>query len=84
MASESLTVTDNRTGKTYELPVEDGTVRGLDLRQIKVDEDEFGLMSYDPAFTNTASCRSSVTYIDGAAAVGGRGAALLLGGHRPS
>jgi citrate synthase len=69
MASESLTVTDNRTGKTYELPIEDGTVRGLDLRQIKVDEDEFGLMSYDPAFTNTASCRSSITYIDGAAGI---------------
>jgi citrate synthase len=62
---ESLTVTDNRTGKSYELPIEDATVRGMDLRQIKVDEGEFGLMSYDPAFTNTASCRSSVTYIDG-------------------
>ncbi len=69
MGSESLTVTDNRTGKTYELPIEDGTVRGLDLRQIKVDEDEFGMMSYDPAFTNTASCRSSITYIDGAAGI---------------
>jgi citrate synthase len=63
--SETLTVTDNRTGKTYDLPITDGTVRGMDLRQIKVDEDEFGLMSYDPAFTNTAACRSSVTYIDG-------------------
>jgi citrate synthase len=69
MASESLSVTDNRTGKTYELPIEDGTVRGIDLRQIKVDESEFGLMSYDPAFTNTASCRSAVTYIDGAAGI---------------
>ncbi|MEX2108437.1 MAG: citrate synthase [Solirubrobacterales bacterium] len=67
--SESLTVTDNRTGKTYELPIEDGTVRGMDLRQIKVSENDFGLMSYDPAFTNTASCRSSVTYIDGAAGI---------------
>jgi citrate synthase len=67
--SESLTVTDNRTGKTYELPIDDGTVRGMDLRQIKVSEDDFGLMSYDPAFTNTASCRSSVTYIDGAAGI---------------
>src|ERR1700730_2526350 len=66
---ESLTVTDNRTGKTYELPITDSTVRGMDLRQIKVDEDEFGLMSYDPAFTNTASCRSSVTYIDGDAGI---------------
>ncbi len=69
MASDSLTVTDNRTGKTYELPISDGTVRGMDLRQIKVSEDDFGLMSYDPAFTNTASCRSSVTYIDGAAGI---------------
>jgi citrate synthase len=61
----TLTVTDNRTGKTYELEITDGTVRGMDLRQIKVDEDDFGLMSYDPAFTNTASCRSAITYIDG-------------------
>jgi len=67
--TESLTVTDNRTGKTYELPITDGTVRGMDLRQIKVSEDDFGLMSYDPAFTNTASCRSAITYIDGAAGV---------------
>jgi citrate synthase len=66
---DSLTVTDNRTGKTYELPISDGTVRAMDLRQIKVDEDEFGMLSYDPAFTNTASCRSAVTYIDGAAGV---------------
>src|SRR6201747_1797421 len=69
MSSESLTVTDNRTGQTYELPIEDGTVRGLDLRQIKVSDDDFGLMSYDPAFNNTASCRSSVTYIDGEAGI---------------
>src|SRR6476646_621877 len=67
--TETLSVTDNRTGKSYELPIEDGTVRGMDLRQIKVSEDEFGLMSYDPAFTNTASCRSSVTYIDGEAGI---------------
>ena len=66
---DSLTVTDNRTGKTYELPITDGTVRGMDLRQIKVAEDDFGLMSYDPAFTNTAACRSAVTYIDGEAGV---------------
>jgi citrate synthase len=64
-ASETLTVTDNRTGRTYELPVTDGTVRAMDLRQIKVDEDDFGLMAYDPAYTNTASCRSSITFIDG-------------------
>ncbi len=69
MASDSLTVTDNRTGKTYELPIEDGTVRAMDLRQIKVDEDEFGMLSHDPAFTNTASCRSAITYIDGAAGI---------------
>jgi citrate synthase len=67
--SESLTVTDNRTGKTYELPVTDGTVRAMDLRQIKVDEDEFGMLSYDPAFTNTAACRSAITFIDGEAGV---------------
>jgi citrate synthase len=67
--SETLTVTDNRTGRTYEVPVTDGTVRAMDLRQIKVSEDEFGLMSYDPAFTNTASCRSAITYIDGAAGI---------------
>jgi citrate synthase len=66
---DSLTVTDNRTGKTYELPISDGTVRAMDLRQIKVDENEFGMMAYDPAFTNTASCRSAVTYIDGAAGI---------------
>jgi len=68
-AQQTLTVTDNRTGKTYELPVTDGTVRASDLRQIKVDEDEFGMMSYDPAFMNTASCRSSITYIDGEAGI---------------
>jgi len=67
--AETLTVTDNRTGKTYELPISDGTVRAMDLRQIKVDEAEFGLKSYDPAFTNTASCRSAVTYIDGDAGI---------------
>src|SRR5262249_35026015 len=68
-SGESLTVTDNRTGKTYELPISDGTVRAMDLRQIKVVEDEFGLKSYDPAFTNTASCRSAVTYIHGEAGI---------------
>jgi citrate synthase len=64
-ASETLTVTDNRTGQSYELPITDGTVRALDLRQIKVSDDDFGLMTYDPAYTNTASCRSSITFIDG-------------------
>ena len=64
-ASESLTITDNRTGRTYEVPIEDGTIRAPALREIKVDEDDFGLMTYDPAFMNTASCRSAITYIDG-------------------
>ena len=63
--SETLTVTDNRTGKTYELPIQDGTIRAMDLRQIKTGADDFGLMTYDPAFMNTASCRSAITYIDG-------------------
>jgi citrate synthase len=66
---ETLSVTDNRTGQTYELEITDGTVRAMDLRQIKVSEDDFGLMTYDPAFTNTASCRSEITYIDGEAGV---------------
>jgi citrate synthase len=68
-AQATLSVTDNRTGRSYELPIEDGTVRATDLRQIKVDADEFGLMSYDPAYMNTASCRSSITYIDGDAGI---------------
>jgi citrate synthase len=61
----TLTITDNRTGKTYEIPITDGTVRAMDLRQISTGKDDFGLMTYDPAFMNTASCRSSITYIDG-------------------
>ncbi|NNG17800.1 MAG: citrate (Si)-synthase, partial [Gemmatimonadales bacterium] len=65
MAEETLTVKDNRTGKVYTLPITDGTVRGMDLRQIKVSDDDFGLMSYDPAYMNTASCRSAITFIDG-------------------
>ncbi|HEU4656924.1 MAG TPA: citrate/2-methylcitrate synthase, partial [Capillimicrobium sp.] len=67
--AETLTVTDNRTGKTYEIPITDGTVKAMDFRQIKVSEDDFGLMTYDPAYTNTASCRSSITYIDGDAGI---------------
>ena len=63
--ADTLTITDNRTGKQYEVPITDGTIRALDLRQIKVDADEFGLMTYDPAFQNTASCRSGITFIDG-------------------
>lgn len=65
MAKDTLTITDNRTGKTYEVPVENDTIRAMDLRQIKVNDDDFGMMSYDPAFGNTASCISKVTYIDG-------------------
>ena len=68
-ARETLSVTDNRTGKTYELEVSNGTIRAMDLRGIKVDEDDFGLMSFDPAFTNTAACTSEITYIDGEAGV---------------
>jgi citrate synthase len=67
--ADSLTVTDNRTGQTYEIEVTDGTVRAMDFRQIKVDDDDFGLMTYDPAYTNTASCRSAITYIDGDAGI---------------
>jgi citrate synthase len=66
---DTLSVTDNRTGQTYELPVTDGTVRAMDLRQIKTGAEDFGLMAYDPAYTNTASCRSSITYIDGEAGI---------------
>ncbi|HEX4456684.1 MAG TPA: citrate synthase [Polyangia bacterium] len=65
MAKDTLTVTDNRTGKTYELPVTDGTIRATDLRQIRTGADDFGLLAYDPAYLNTASCRSSITFIDG-------------------
>ena len=65
MPKDSLSVVDNRTGKSYELPIQDGTIRAADLRQIKAGADDFGLMSYDPAFMNTAACRSAITYIDG-------------------
>ena len=65
MAKDTLTVTDNRTGKSYELPIELGAIRAADLRQIKTDAEDFGLMAYDPAFTNTASCKSRITFIDG-------------------
>jgi citrate synthase len=68
-AGHTLTVTDNRTGNSYELPITAGTVRAMDLRQIKASEQDFGLMSYDPGYTNTASARSAITYIDGAAGV---------------
>ena len=65
MSKNTLTITDNRTGKTYEVPITDDTIRAKDLRQIKVNEDDFGMMSYDPAYGNTAACRSSITYIEG-------------------
>ncbi len=65
MPQDSLTITDNRTGRTYDIPVSEGTVRATDLRQIKVSDDDFGLMTYDPAFMNTAACRSAITFIDG-------------------
>jgi len=65
MAKETLTVTDNRTGKTYEIQIDHGAIRATDLRQIRVSEDDVGLLSYDPAFMNTASCRSAITFIDG-------------------
>ena len=65
MPTNSLTVTDNRTGKSYELPIQDGMIRAADLRQIRATADDFGLMSYDPAYMNTAECRSAITYIDG-------------------
>ena len=63
--ADTLTIVDNRTGKKYELPIQDGTIRAMDLRQIKTGPDDFGLMTYDPAFMNTANCRSAITYIDG-------------------
>jgi citrate synthase len=65
MPQDTLTITDNRTGKNYNVPVENGTIRAMDLRQIKTGPEDFGLMTYDPAFMNTASCRSAITYIDG-------------------
>ncbi len=69
MTRDSLTVTDNRSGKTYELPITSDTIRALDLRQIKVEQADFGMMSYDPAFNNTALCKSKVTFIDGDAGI---------------
>jgi citrate synthase len=62
---DSLTITDNRTGKAYELPISEGCIKAADLRQVKVAEEDFGLMAYDPAYLNTASCRSAITFIDG-------------------
>jgi citrate synthase len=62
---DTLTITDNRTGKQYEVPLQDGALRAMDLRKIKVSDEDFGLVTYDPAFQNTAACRSAITYIDG-------------------
>src|SRR3990170_4174866 len=75
MTRDTLSITDNRTGKSYEVPVEMGTVRALDLRQIKQGDGDFGLMAYDPAFTNTAATRSAITDVDGDEGV------LLYGGY---
>jgi citrate synthase len=65
VSNETLTITDNRTGKKYELPITDNTIKANDLRQIKVSDDDFGLMTYDPSFMSTAACRSAITFIDG-------------------
>ena len=62
---ETLTIADNRTGKSYEIPIENGTIKALDLRKIKINDEDFGLMTYDPAFMNTASCKSNITFFDG-------------------
>ena len=62
---DTLSITDNRTGRQYEIPIKDDTIRAIDLRQVKVDDSDFGLMSYDAAFSNTASCKSKITFIDG-------------------
>jgi citrate synthase len=65
LGKDTLTITDNRTGKTYEVPIENETIKAMDLRQIRVEADDFGLMTYDPGFVNTASCKSRITFIDG-------------------
>jgi citrate synthase len=63
--TDTLTIIDNRTGKQYDVPIQDGAIRATDLRKIKTSSDDFGLMTYDPAYQNTAACRSRITYIDG-------------------
>src|SRR5438132_7456421 len=65
MPKDTISITDNRTGKTYELPIQNGCIRAMDLRQIKTGAEDFGLMAYDPAFLNTANCKSAITFIDG-------------------
>ena len=69
MSKETLTITDNRTGKTYEVPIQHGTIRAADLKQIRTDPEDFGLMAYDPSFMNTAATTSRITYIDGDAGI---------------
>jgi citrate synthase len=69
VSGDTLTVIDNRTGRSYEIPIVDGAIRSLDLRQIRTSEEDFGLLAYDPAFMNTASCRSAITFLDGDAGV---------------
>ena len=66
---DTLTITDNRNGRQYEVPIKNETIRAIDLRPIKLNDADFGMMSYDPAFTNTASCTSKITYIDGDAGI---------------
>ena len=65
MSKQTLTITDNRTGQTIELPIEHDTIPAIGLRQLKVQADDFGMMAYDPGYTNTASCKSRITYVDG-------------------
>jgi citrate synthase len=65
LAQDTLTITDNRTGKSYDIPIADGTIKATDLRQIRTTDEDFGLMTYDPSYMNTAACRSSITFIDG-------------------
>ena len=65
MSRDTLSVTDNRTGAIYEIPIAQGTIKAMDLRRIKLDDGDFGLMSYDPGLTNTAATKSAITYIDG-------------------
>jgi citrate synthase len=69
MSKDSLTITDNRTGKTYEVPVVYGTINAMDLRQIRAGSDDFGLMSYDPGLANTAATKSTITFVDGEAGI---------------
>ena len=69
MDNQTLTIIDNRTQKSYEIPISHGTIRAMDLRQVKTGPEDFGLMTYDPAFMNTASCQSAITYLDGDAGI---------------